>query len=252
MNPTATPATLTLTDVTLRYGDDAPVVSGLSMKLEPGESLAIVGASGCGKSTLLSAMAGLRPVDGGEIRWSRPIRSSFVWQQLALFPWKRVVDNMALPLEAAGVGKSERLERARMMLTELGLDGLGERWPAELSGGQRQRLALGRALIAEPEVLFLDEPFSALDALRRERLQDVLLGLGSRHPVQRILVTHDIAEAVLLGSRILVLAAKPPRVLGLLANPVYRPDPPPGHRTSEAFWQVCRRIHALLSGEDER
>lgn len=241
---------LTLRDVTLRYGADAPVIDRLSMALAGGESLAIVGASGCGKSTLLSAMAGLRPVDGGVIEWSRPVRSSFVWQQLALFPWKRVLENLTLPLVTAGVPKAECLERGREMLVELGLEGLEKRFPAELSGGQRQRLALGRALIAEPEVLFLDEPFSALDALLRERLQDVLLGLEKRHPVERIMVTHDIAEAVLLGERILVLAAKPSRVLGLIRNPVYTPDPSPEHRTSEAFYAVCREIHALLRGAE--
>lgn len=239
---------LTLRDVTLRYGEDAPVIDRLSLALAGGESLAIVGASGCGKSTLLSAMAGLRSVEGGTIEWSRPVKSSFVWQQLALFPWKRVDENLMLPLVTAGVPKDECRCRARAMLRELGLEGLEKRYPPELSGGQRQRLALGRALIAEPEVLFLDEPFSALDALLRERLQEVLLGLEARHPVQRIMVTHDIPEAVLLGEKILVLAAKPSRVLGLIENPVYTPAPSREHRTTEAFYAVCREIHAMLRG----
>lgn len=249
----------------LTVGYDAePVIRDLSLTLPPGASLAIVGESGCGKSTLLTALAGLRPAQSGSIRWTtasgvtrpmRDIRSSFVWQHLGLFPWKRVRDNLSLPLNIeAGYGLGDADKLTADMLSELKLTGLESRFPSELSGGQRQRLALGRALIVRPEVLFMDEPFSALDALLRARMQGCLAKLRQRHPCSVILVTHDISEAVALGSHVLMLSAGGRRPPECFENPAYSPALGCGDRENPAFYETVRRIHEGLvaaAGEDD-
>ena len=242
--------------VTLGY-DRTPVIKDLSFALPPGGSLAIVGESGCGKSTLLTALAGLRSLQAGTIEWQgtqgetktiKSIRSSFVWQHLGLFPWKRVRENLALPLKiGAGVGLGDVEALTAEMLSELKLTGLEERFPSELSGGQRQRLALGRALIVRPQVLFMDEPFSALDALLRARMQACLARLRRRHPCSVILVTHDISEAVALGSHVLMLAPHGRQVPEFFANPAYVPELGCGDRDHPAFYDTVHRIHAGLA-----
>ena len=249
--------------LTVSYpGAALPVIDRLSFELPAGASLAIVGASGCGKSTLLTVLAGLRQADSGSVDWTRNgrsttlknLRSSFVWQQLGLFPWKRVRENLSLPFELDGGGLTpEREESLTSMLAELQLNGLERRFPSELSGGQRQRLALGRALIVRPDILFMDEPFSALDALLREHLQDFLAHLRTTHPCSVILVTHDIGEAVVLGSHILVLAANPPRKLDFFANPAFSIESGRADRDHPAFYEVVKRIHtALRQGHEGR
>ena len=219
-----------------RSGD--MVINNLDLSLPAGASLALVGESGCGKSTLLESLAGLLKPVSGAVHWhssresdsvvsgksaprhdSMP-KAAFVWQNLGLFPWKRVEENLALPLVLEKRSREEVRARVADMLKELGLSGLERRFPDALSGGQRQRLALGRALVANPEILFLDEPFSALDALRRERLQEFLIGMRQKRAVTIVFVTHDIPEAVFLASHILMLAAHPFRVLGLVENPL--------------------------------
>lgn len=244
---------LTCRNLTLRYSS-GPVIDRLSLTLPPGASLAVVGESGCGKSTLLTALAGLRSIDGGTVSWQtaqgdRPlsaIRSSFVWQSLGLFPWKRVKENLALSLSLLGVEGEEAQARMRDMLAELKLTGLENRFPSELSGGQRQRLALGRALIVRPDVLFMDEPFSALDAMLRERLQEFLITLRRAHPCTVILVTHDISEAAVLGSHVLMLASGPSRVLDFFENPAFSAESGAAAREHPAFYETVRRIHAGL------
>lgn len=167
---------------------------------------------------------------------------------MGLFPWKTVEDNLTLPFELknAHIGRQEGKIKAQDMIAELGLAGLERRWPDELSGGQRQRLALGRALIADPEVLFMDEPFSALDALRRERLQDFLADMRKNRNVTMVFVTHDIAEAVFLSTHVLLLAANPSRVLELYVNPAWREEQKCADRESDTFFQAVRHIHATL------
>ena len=246
---------LVVKDLSKDYGF-GPVLDPLSFSLAAGERLAVIGESGCGKSTLLRLLSGMEKPSRGAVtarrsdknaassvkRDSRP-RSAFVWQNLGLFPWKNVLANLTLPLELAGLEKREREAKARAMLDELGLAGMDARWPASLSGGQRQRLALGRALIAEPDVLFLDEPFSALDALTRERLQEFLLVLLERRLCTMVLVTHDIGEAVFLGERILVLGGRPAKVAAWLENPL---SGAPGCREHAAFFRMSRQVHAAL------
>ena len=237
-------------NLTCDYGS-GPVLEPLSFTLPAGARLAVIGESGCGKSTLLCLLAGLEKPSQGTVT-ARQIgvsgpgqvpRSAFVWQNLGLFPWKRVLTNLALPLELGGMEKKEREARALAMLDELGLKGLEHRWPTTLSGGQKQRLALGRALIADPDMLFLDEPFSALDALTRERLQEFLLTLWERRRCTTVLVTHDIGEAVYLGTHILVLGGKPARAAARLANPL---SGLPDCREREEFFHMSRRVQAAL------
>ena len=240
--------------LSVSYGPE-PVLRDLSFTLPAGASLAIVGESGCGKTTLLTTLAGLLEKDSGDVLGSDAsgaaiprLHSSFVWQNLGLLPWKTVRDNLALPLKLRNARRNpaESTTLVEAMLDELGLSRFAGRTPAELSGGQRQRLAIGRALIAAPDVLFMDEPFSALDALRRERLQDFLADMQRRRPLTMIFVTHDIPEAAFLASHILLLAASPPRVLELYENPSWEPDRHSGDRESPKYAEAIRHVHARL------
>ena len=245
---------LRIRDLSVGYGDEA-VLSGLTLDVPPGASVAIVGESGCGKTTLLTTIAGLKTHTTGSVAWFdsegqsvvKP-RSSFVWQHLGLLPWKTVRENLMLPFRlanAASVAEDpEKLGDA--MIRELGLESLQNRWPASLSGGQRQRLALGRALIAKPDVLFMDEPFSALDALRRERLQDFLAGLRRTRPVTTIFVTHDIGEAVFLASHIVLLRAAPSGLLDFITNPAWSADMQCADRDDPRYLETAQRVHSAL------
>lgn len=247
-------AGVAVTGLTVGYRGEV-VQTDLGFALPPGESLAILGESGCGKTTLLTTLAGLLPPMAGTVEWAdargRALehpRHGFVWQHLGLLPWKTVRENLALPFELAAtrLRGDEARRRVDEMMAELGLEGLGERRPQSLSGGQRQRLAIGRALIARPSILFLDEPFSALDALRRETLQDFLAGMRRRRPVTTIFVTHDIPEAVFLASRILLLGAHPPRQLRFFENPAWSSEAKCADRSSAAFEATVREVHAAL------
>lgn len=226
------------------------LLSGVNFTLQPGSSLAVIGESGCGKTTLLQTLAGVLPAVAGDVSCrssesvGKPV-NAIVWQNLALFPWLTVAGNLALPLKL----KKEYgiAERVREMLAELELEGLERRFPATLSGGQRQRLALGRALIAKPDVLFMDEPFSALDAVLREHLQHFLKQLRERHPCTMVFVTHDIGEAVYLGQHIMLLGARPSRVAAFGANPSFTDNANVDVRGTDAFYAVQRRLHNAVA-----
>ncbi|TGD95531.1 ABC transporter ATP-binding protein [Methylobacterium nonmethylotrophicum] len=200
-----------------RDGARTTVLSGLDLDIEPGEFLAIVGASGVGKSTLLRVVAGLVPPSAGTVRLSDPEPGrravSLVFQDSRLLPWRRVLDNVAFGLEKLRLPRAERRRRAQGALARVGLADLAGRWPFQLSGGQRQRVALARALAVEPHVLLMDEPFSALDALTRESLQDELARLCRAYRQTVLFVTHDIEEAVTLADRVVVLAGRPGRIV---------------------------------------
>ncbi len=219
----------------------------IAFRVPAGGSLAVIGESGCGKSTLLQTLAGLLNPISGTVNFigsadTKP-KKAMVWQSLALFPWMRVKDNLALPLWLEHLSGEEIRRRVQDMLEELELDGLAERFPKELSGGQSQRLALGRALIAEPDVLFMDEPFSAIDAVLREHLQIFLKSLWQRHGCTMIFVTHDISEALYLGESIVMLGARPSRMVACGTNPVFETDPHVDVRNSESFYAAHRRLH---------
>ncbi|MCH5277277.1 MAG: ABC transporter ATP-binding protein [Desulfovibrionaceae bacterium] len=238
---------LRVTNLRRDYGQ-GPVLDGLSFCLNAGDTLSVLGPSGCGKSTLLTLLAGLDRPDGGEIRLEAVppdgLRSSVMFQDYGLFPWKTVEDNVALPLRLAGLGRAARRERVAAALEEMGLGGLGRRWPARLSGGQRQRVALARALITRPDLLLMDEPFSSLDALTRARLHGTLLDLWRRRRPICVLVTHSVEEAALLGRYIMVLSALPARVVAWLGNPCFGAPRAASH---PGFFDLTRRLHAALA-----
>jgi NitT/TauT family transport system ATP-binding protein len=202
-------------------GTQIQVVGLTDLSVEPGKVVALLGPSGCGKSTLLRMLTGLTKPTSGELLWhGKPLDGqqpnvAIVFQSFALFPWLTVLENVEAPLEARGVGAVERRKRALRALDTVGLDGFETAYPKELSGGMKQRVGFARALVVEPEVLFMDEPFSALDVLTAENLRSELLELwlNKKMPASAIfIVTHNIEEAVMLSDRILVLGRNPARV----------------------------------------
>ncbi|MFC4604874.1 ABC transporter ATP-binding protein [Rhodococcus kronopolitis] len=205
-----------LGDVTHSYGA-VTAVGPLSLDVPAGEFLVLVGASGCGKSTLLRLIAGFERPTAGVIsvagRSPEPgVSAGVVFQQPRLFPWKTVGGNVDLALEYAGVPRSERAERREELLARVGLDAMSGRRTWEISGGQQQRVAIARALAAQTSLLLLDEPFAALDALTRERLQEDLRAVSAASRRTSVFVTHSADEAVFLGSRIVVLGRRPGRI----------------------------------------
>ena len=202
-------------------GKRIQVVAPVDLSIEPGQIIALLGPSGCGKSTLLRILSGLSKPSSGELFWhGKPLSTqtenvAIVFQSFALFPWLTVLENVEAPLEARGVGAVERRKRALKTLDTVGLDGFETAYPKELSGGMKQRVGFARALVVEPEVLFMDEPFSALDVLTAENLRNELLELwiNKKMPTSAIfIVTHNIEEAVLLADRIIVLGKNPARI----------------------------------------
>jgi ABC-type nitrate/sulfonate/bicarbonate transport system ATPase subunit len=195
------------------------VLDGVDLRVAEREVVAIVGPNGCGKSTLLRIMSGLLPSDDGEVSslGARVVgvdaRIGLVFQEPRLLPWRTLLDNVALPLELAGVSRAERQSRALEALALTDLRDFADAMPHQLSGGMAQRAALARALTPRPGVLLLDEPFSALDAMTRERLDDELLYLWNHTGTTIVLVTHSIAEAVFLADRVLVMSPRPGRMV---------------------------------------
>lgn len=231
----------------IAYGEEA-AIDGLSLEVEAGTTCAIIGASGCGKTTLLYALAGLVQPDRGQIEIAgRPLagirlETSLVLQDLGLLPWKTARQNIAFALSARKFTKLETESRVSSLLASLGIAHCADRFPAELSGGQRQRVAIGRALALEPDLLLLDEPSSALDALTRERIEDLILEAWLKKPVTLVLVTHNIEEAVFLGQKIVVMDQG--RIRATIANPNVGRD----HlRDDPEFHQICRTVRRALT-----
>jgi NitT/TauT family transport system ATP-binding protein len=198
---------------------ESKVLADLSFSVSPGQSLVFLGPSGCGKTTILHILAGLIEPDSGDVTLT-PERStlSLVMQDLALFPWKNAFKNLELPLCLAGMKKSERTLKVCGMLDDLGLSGLDNRYLSQLSGGQRQRLALGRSLIARPDLLLLDEPFSSLDAITKVTQEDLLAELWKKLGFTLILSTHSLDEALYFGNEIIVLGGNPTQILDIFSN----------------------------------
>jgi NitT/TauT family transport system ATP-binding protein len=231
------------------------VISATDLSILPGEILALLGPSGSGKSTMLRMLSGLSTPSAGQVYWhGKPIAQteinvSIVFQSFALFPWLTVLENVAAPLQARGVPAAERRERSLRMLDTVGLDGFEGAYPKELSGGMKQRVGFARALVLEPEVLFMDEPFSALDVLTADNLRSELLELWTKKtmPTRAVfLVTHNIEEAVLLADRIVVLGRNP----GHIRTDFRVQMPQPRDRKSEPFTQLVDYIYKVLTRPD--
>ncbi len=233
-------------------GNRIEVIAPTDLDVVPGQIVALLGPSGSGKSTLLRMLTGLSTPSSGEVLWhGQPLNShspnvAIVFQSFALFPWLNVLENVEAPLEARGIGAIERRKRALKMLDTVGLDGFESAYPKELSGGMKQRVGFARALVVEPEVLFMDEPFSALDVLTAENLRGELLELwlSKKMPATSIfVVTHNIEEAILLADRVIVLGKNPGRIrsdfeVGL---------PQPRDRKSARFVEFVDYVYKIMT-----
>jgi NitT/TauT family transport system ATP-binding protein len=253
-------AILVVEDIVMRFGaaeGGLTALDNVSFTVAPGEFLAVIGPSGCGKSTLFNIIGGLLGGYSGRIavageKVSGPHASiGMVFQEESTFPWRNVVDNVAFPLEIAGMPKRERIERARHFVSMVGLDGFEKRYPAELSGGMRQRVSMARTLASEPKILLMDEPFASLDEQTRLLLGDKVLQIQQQLNQTMLLITHNITEAVQLADRILVMTYRPGQVKRIVDIKLPRP------RTSEivsseAFGRYVAQIWADLREEASR
>lgn len=204
-------------------------IQNLSLEVQSGELLCILGASGCGKSTLLSLFAGfVMPTSGRVLLRGKPItgiepRCGMVFQSYALFPWKTVRQNIEFPLRMRGIARRERRELAEHFIDLVQLTGFADHYPAELSGGMQQRVTIARSLAADPEVLLMDEPFAALDAMTRQVMQTELLRVQEASGKTIVFITHNLDEALILGHRIVVMSARPGRIKTIFDNDLTRP-----------------------------
>lgn len=263
--PGATALRLRLTDVGRDFHTRAGTthaVKGVDLDIRRGEFVTLIGRSGCGKTTLLRMIGGLLAPTAGTIHvdgrslWSgSQVDSSvitklgFVFQESNLFPWFNVMDNIALPLKLRGVGKRERRDRARELCELVGLAGFERAYPRELSGGMRQRASIARALSTEPELLLMDEPFGALDALTRERMNLELQRIVLETSATVVFVTHDIPEAVFLADRVVHLTPRPGRIRQIVEIPF---DKPRGVdlQTAPEFNDIVRALRHDLDEEE--
>src|SRR5262250_999534 len=238
-------------------GTRIQVIAPTDIAIYPGQIIALLGPSGCGKSTMLRMLTGLSPTSAGSVYWhGQPVEGeapnvSIVFQSFALFPWLTVIENVEAPLEARGIAEVERHKRALRIIDAVGLDGFESAYPKELSGGMKQRVGVARALVVEPEVLFMDEPFSALDVLTAETLRGELLELwlGKQIPTRAIfIVTHNIEEAVILADRIIVLGRNPAHIHADFTVSL----PQPRDRKGPQFVELVDSIYRVLTNPDHK
>ncbi len=240
-----TEAAIQITDVTKTFGrgrSEVVALDGVSLSVAPGEFVCLIGASGCGKSTLLSLVSGLEAPTSGTVSTGGR-RVAFMFQEPALFPWLTAAQNVELPLRANGVGRAERRQRARDLLDSVHLAGFADKRPHELSGGMRQRVALARALAQDADVLLMDEPFGALDAMTRDLLHELLEGIWRRQGFSVLFVTHEVREAVRLGDRVVLLSSRPGRVLQEYDVQIERPRGIDAGQTVERAMQIKARLN---------
>ncbi len=243
---------VTLRGVDKVYSNGIVALKGLGLAIREGEFVSLLGPSGCGKSTVLRLIAGLGDLTRGTIEWSDHRGSSgrrdigFVFQDATLMPWATLFNNIYLPLRVRGMPRAEAAPRVERAMEQVGLAGFGRAYPRELSGGMRMRVSIARALVAEPRILLMDEPFASLDEITRFRLNDDLLQLWASQHWTVVFVTHSVFESVYLSTRILVMSARPGRVTAEV--PVAVPSPrDPSFRTSGAYADQCRTVSARLA-----
>jgi len=239
--------------VSKRYRNAAVALEGISLTVERGEFVTFLGPSGCGKSTLLKLASGLSPVSEGKVQVNgmTPENArqlmSFIFQDATLLPWRTVEQNVGLELELEHAARPVRAERVAKMLELVGLGHVAERYPRQLSGGMKMRVSIARALVTRPRILLMDEPFAALDEMARDRLNEELLRLYAEQKWTVLFVTHSVAEAVFLSSRIVILAAHPGRVAHEMK--VDLPWPRTAEtRESKAFEEQVTQASRLLRG----
>jgi ABC-type nitrate/sulfonate/bicarbonate transport system ATPase subunit len=233
---------------------DGRVIEALlpvDLDIAPGEFLVVVGPSGCGKSTMLNILAGLTPPSAGEARVGEQvvrgpdIDRGMVFQDYALFPWLSVIGNVEFGLERKGIARRERHEAAMRYLQMVGLAEFADKRPRELSGGMKQRVAIARTFATEPSIIFMDEPFGALDALTRRHLQHELLRIWQEHRKTVVFITHSVVEAIYLADRVVLMTARPGRIKTVLTIDLPHPRDP----TSDEFREIERRVYADLDEE---
>ena len=231
-------------------------ISDVTLTIAPGELVCLIGPSGCGKSTLLGALAGHikiargeLKVDGAPVSAPHPDRG-IVFQQHTLFPWKRVINNVAFGPKMRGIGRRQRREQAEEILKLVGLQDFAQRYPKQLSGGMQQRVEIARVLVNRPRLLLMDEPFGALDALTRMHMQELLLDIWSKVRTTIVFVTHDIDEALFLADRVLVMSHRPGRIIEEIKVPFARPRDAEISVTPE-FSALKHRCLSLLHTRNE-
>ncbi|MDP1627485.1 ABC transporter ATP-binding protein [Parvibaculum sp.] len=244
------PPLISLRGIGKTYGSGTVALAGVDAHIRRGGFVSLVGPSGCGKSTLLRIVAGLITPDTGDLLWpaaggARPADIGFVFQDPTLMPWARVVDNVWLPLKLRGIAKVDALPRIMNALERVGLVDFARAFPRELSGGMRMRVSIARALVTEPPLLLMDEPFAALDEFTREKLDDDLLDLWSSQRFTVVFVTHSIYESVYLSERVLVMGARPGRILSDIAIDAPYPRGR-AFRESHSYVESCAAVGAAL------
>ncbi|NVJ98336.1 MAG: ABC transporter ATP-binding protein [Alphaproteobacteria bacterium] len=236
---------LSATDLAFSYVDGEPILGGAAVRIANGEFVALLGPSGCGKSTLLRLLAGLETPNKGSVQWSldRTLRPGIVFQDAALMPWATVKENVLLPHKLSGAELA--VPNVDELLAAVDLAGLNDRYPAALSGGQRMRVSIARALSASPDILFMDEPFAALDEILRFQMNDLMLQLKAEKGFGGLFVTHSLYEAAYLADRILVMGNG--KIIGEISPELDRGQRAEAVRTSKQYLDAVSKIAALLA-----
>lgn len=240
---------ITLSHVSKVYANGTVALQDMNLTIQESQFVSLVGPSGCGKSTVLRIIAGLGSMNSGSIDWGvsdRARKLAFVFQDAALMPWANVRENVRLPLKLAGMPKKDSEAVVQQALQRVGLDGFAPSYPRELSGGMKMRVSIARALVTQPNVLLMDEPFGALDEITRSKLNSELLDLWRQQHWTVVFVTHNIYEAVYLSNRVIVMAARPGRVVAdvEINAPEARTE---AFRTSPLYNEYCREVSERLA-----